>query len=69
MFNGISLLARNNKLPVRLTQTAGKYSAHFGPAGFVVNSDLQTIVGSAVTLLDTSPLHLSEMQVWQDQPA
>jgi hypothetical protein len=73
-FYGTSLLAHKQKLPVgKLAQTAGKYSAHFGPGGFVFgqsfNADLQTILGPAVTLLDSSPLDLSEMQAWQDEQA
>ena len=71
VFYGTRLLAPKKKLPVgKLDETASKYSACFGPGGFVFgqsfNTDLQTFLGPSVTLLDASPLDLSEMQTWQD---
>jgi len=74
VFYGTSLLAGNKKLPVgRLPDIARKYSVLFGPGGFVFgqsfNTHLQTLLGHSVTLLDASPLDLSEMEEWQDQQA
>lgn len=74
VFYGTSLLASNKKIPVgKLADVAQKYSAHFGPGGFVFgqgfNTDLQKILGPSVTLLDASPLDMSEVEAFQAQQA
>lgn len=73
-YYGTSLLATNKEIPVgKLADVAVKYSAHFGPGGFVFgqgfNADLQIFLGPSVILLDSAPLDLSEMKAWQDQQA
>jgi hypothetical protein len=71
-YYGTSLLMHNKNIPVgRLSADVEKYTREFGHGGFVFgqgfNTDLQSFLGPTVTLLDATPLDMSDVEYFQDQ--